>query len=148
MKKNEIEILSGQVKGTRISMEYYNNLDGLNYSVEDDDEPHPDLKKALVAMHVDLATAHYVIGEEREKFRPLEFEITKAGDGEDTTDQIVIKGKLETYHGKLLTINSGEIPMDNDTLREKVETLREELWGYFFNEKNASGIHKQTTMEL
>lgn len=136
MKAEHIEILSCKF-GKTISMAYFNKVDTLNYDVEDGDElPHPDLKKALVVLHPDMAAAHYVLGEERENFLPSGFSITKAGD-EDSIDQVSIAGKLETSHGDKVSINSGDIPMTKKGLEEKINTLRTELWAFFFNSKTA-----------
>ena len=136
MKANELEILACKF-GKIISIEYYNKVDTLNYGVENGDElPHPDLKKALVALCPDMAAAHYVLGEEREKFLPSGFSITKAGD-EDSIDQVSIAGKLVTSHGDKVSINSGDIPMTSKGLEEKINTLRTELWAFFFNSKTA-----------
>lgn len=142
MKVNAIEILSCKF-GKTISMAYYNKVDGLNYDVEDgDDPPHPDLKKALVALHPDLAAAHYVIGEERENFLPNGFSITKAGD-DDKIDQVNITGKLVTAHDKKITISSGDIPMNSKGLEDKIENFRVDLWGFFFNDKNGLPAKEQ-----
>ncbi len=136
MKAEHIEILACKF-GKNVSMKYFNKVDSLNYDVEDGDEvPHPDLKKALVALHPDLAAAHYILGEERENFLPSGFSITKAGD-DDKIDQVNISGKLVTAHGSKIPINSGDIPMTSKGLEEKIETLRTEYWAFFFNEKSA-----------
>lgn len=136
MKATEIEILACKF-GKIISMKYYNKVDSLNYDVEDGDElPHPDLKKALVALHPDLAASHYVLGEERENFMPSGFSITKAGN-EDTIDQVNIPGKLGTSHGDKVSINSGDIPITSKGLDEKINNIRVELWSFFFNSKTA-----------
>lgn len=136
MKAEHIEILSCKFSKV-ISMEYHNKVDTLNYGVEDGDElPHPDLKKALVALSPDLAAAHYILGEERENFLPSGFSITKAGN-DDTIDQVSISGKLITSHGDKVTITSGDIPLTSKGLEEKIGTLRTELWAFFFNLKTA-----------
>ena len=137
MEANQIEILSCKF-GKKLSMGYYNRVDTLNYDVEDGDEtPHPDLKKALVALHPDLAASHYVLGEERENFQPTGFSITKAGD-EDKIDQVNIDGKLVNSYGDKITIKSGNIPINSKGLEEKIDTLRTEYWAFFFNEKTAT----------
>ena len=136
MKANTIEILACKF-GKVISMKFHNKMDDLNYDVEDGDRPpHPDLKKALVPLHIEFAAAHYVLGEERENFIPDGFVITKAGDKE-TIDQVKITGKIQTSHGDKVTSNSGDIPMTSKGLEEKIEALRVELWAFFFNEKTA-----------
>ena len=102
MKAEHIEILSCKF-GKTITMAYFNKVDSLNYDVEDgDDPPHADLKKALVALHPDLAATHYVLGEERENFLPHGFSITKAGN-EEKVDQVEILGKLQTTGGDKVT---------------------------------------------
>lgn len=136
MKAEHIEILSCKFSKT-ITMAYHNKVDTLSYDVEDGDRPpHPDLKKALIPLHVEFAAAHYVLGEERENFIPDGFVITKAGDKE-IKDQVKITGKIQTSHEDKVTCNSGDIPMTSKGLEDKIEALRVELWAFFFNEKTA-----------
>ena len=118
-------------------MDYHSKIDDRNHGLEEEDEvPHPDLKKALVALHPDFAKAHYVLGEERENFIPNGFSITKAGN-EDAIDQVNITGKLVTSYKNKISITSGDIPMTSKGLEEKINTLRVELWAFFFNSKTA-----------
>jgi len=136
MKKEHIEILACKF-GRVISIDYHSKLDDRNHSIEEgDDIPHGDLKKALVALHPELAASHYVLGEERENFQPSGFSVTKAGK-EETIDQVNISGKIVTAHKDKVTINSGDIPMTEGKVQEKIDTLRDELWEFFWNEKTA-----------
>jgi hypothetical protein len=53
---------------------------------------------------------------------------------------LTIKGKFTTAHDDEVSISSGAIPMEDDPADElvvKLNTLRTELWEYFWNEKNA-----------
>ena len=136
MESSKIEILSCKF-GKSLSMGYFSKVDTLNYEVEDGDEtPHPDLKKALVALHPDLAAAHYVLGDERENFQPSGFSITKAGNDE-SIDQVKVTGNLVTSHGNKVSVTSGDIPLTSKGLEDKIELLRVELWAFFFNNKTA-----------
>ena len=136
MEAKHIQILSCKF-GKTIEMSYHNKVDTLTYDVKDGDEtPHPDLKKALVALHPYLAAAHYVLGEERENFLPKGFKVTEAGN-EDTIDQVSIFGELINAYDNSVAVNSGNIPINTGELEEKIETLRTELWAFFFNNKTA-----------
>jgi len=136
MKQEHIEILSCRF-GKSVTMAYFNKVDSQNYDVENSDNvPHPDLKKAVTALHKEMAGAFYVLGPEKDNFAPNGFTITKAG-GEETIDQVDISGKLTSAYKDTVTIKSGDIPINTGELDNKITKLRMELWEFFFNEKYA-----------
>ena len=134
MKAYNIHILACKI-GKVISVDYFNKTDSKNYSVEDDEVPHPDLRKALMAFQEDLASAYSIMNDEVVKcFVPTGFSVT------ETKGQffLIISGKFETRHQDSVTVTSGKIPMeDSDKLVVKLNTLRTELWEYQWNSKSA-----------
>lgn len=135
MEAHQIEVLAVKF-GKIITLGYHDKVDDRNKGIDEEEAPHPDLKKALVALHPYLASAFYVLGEERENFIPTGFSITKAG-GEETIDQVEISGKISTSHGKKIGVKSGDIPINVKGFENIIENIQAEVWAFFFNGKTA-----------
>ena len=136
MEFKNVHILACKV-GKNIQMDYLDLKDQYNYSVEGDELPHPDLRKALMELQDDLAGAHYAMSDDIvEKFTPTGFSVTeKEGDF-----YLTIKGKMITAQDDSINITSGKLLLDydpNDDLVVKLNTLRVELFNYIFKDKKA-----------
>lgn len=129
---DNIQILACKF-GKKVSMDYYNKIDNLNYNVEDGELPHPDLRNAMKAFQENLAESHYVLGTDKDNFVPNGFII------QEKKDKFFVKvsGKMTTNEDDKVSVNSGNLDME--PLEEKVATLRQELFEFFFEGKNAQG---------
>ena len=58
------------------------------------------------------------------------------GDGVKT---ILLDGSMTNSHDYANNVKSGKIPFESETLIEKVDALREELFSYFWEGKSAQG---------
>lgn len=138
MKQENVQILFAKVGGI-VKIDYFDKIDSRNHSIEDDEIVHPDLRAALMQFQEDLSNAYYVASSAvRENFVPNEFAVSE----KDGTFFLTIKGKFETSHEDSVNVTSGKIPMGDDLHDElvvKLNTLRSELWQYFWNDKNAQG---------
>ena len=134
MEKNNVHITGCKI-GKAVSVDYTNHLDSRNYNVTDDEIPHPDMRKALLDLQEDLASAYWAMsGVVTDNFVPTGFTVTEK-DGEFS---ITISGKMETKHGDTVNVSSGKISLDDDPdLSVKLETLRNELYDYLFKGKSA-----------
>ncbi len=134
MKLKNVHILTGKF-GKIVEIDYFDKLDSRNHSIEDDENVHPDLKKALMALRDDLADAYYAVSSSvRENFIPNEFSVTE----KDGSFFLTIKGKFETSHEDTINVTSGKILMEDDPTDDlvvKLNTLRSELFQYFWNDK-------------
>jgi len=137
MKFTNIKILKSTFGLKKASIDYHNNLDGLNYKVECEDIIHPDLHEAKIALESDLANACHAIGEDQDYFSVTGF----VYDEKDGIITVEIKGQLTNPFGYITKVSSGKIPQDEtqEKLKEKLETLRKELFAYFFESKTAQG---------
>lgn len=133
MKKENISILRCTFSKKRITAEYHNHLDDLNYRVENEELPHPDLNVAVEPLGLDLADALHIKGNERDKFKCLGFTIDE-GDGVIT---IALRGTVTNKHGYITPAFSGKIPFESEKLIAKVDLVREELFAYFFEGKQS-----------
>ena len=134
MKHENVQILSAKF-GKIVEIYYFDRLDSRNHSIEDTEAVHQDCKRALMAFQDDLANAYYAISSTvRENFVPNEFSVTE----KDGIFFLTIKGKFETSHKDTVNVTSGKIPMSDDPTDElvvKLNTLRSELFQYFWNDK-------------
>lgn len=134
MKHENVQILSAKF-GKIVEIDYFDKLDSRNHSIEDVEAVHQDCRRALMAFQDDLANAYYAISSTvRENFVPNEFSVT------ETKGKffLTIRGKFETSHGDTVNVTSGKIPMSDDPTDElvvKLNTLRSELFQYFWNDK-------------
>ena len=131
---DQIQILSCKI-GKKISIDYYDNKDGYNYSVENEEYPHPDLKTAMDAFQRVLAESHYILSEEMEYFHPNGFQVHES----KGKFSVILYGKLDTLYGDKVTVKSGKIAVEEDGIEERLDTLRAELYAYFFGGKTAQG---------
>ena len=134
MKHENVQILSGKF-GKIVEIDYFDRLDSRIHGIEDDEAVHQDCKRALMAFQDDLANAYYAISSTvREKFIPNQFSVTEV----KGSFFLTIKGKFVTSHDDTVNVTSGEILMSDDPTDElvvKLNTLRSELFQYFWNEK-------------
>ena len=136
MKQENVQILHAKF-GKKVEIDYFDKTDSRNHSIEDDEIVHPDLRKALMAFKDDVAEAYYSVSHSLSEYIvPNEVIVTE----KDGTFFLTIKGKIDTSYEDEVSISSGKIPMaadPNDELVVKLNTIRTELWEYFWNEKNA-----------
>jgi len=133
MKREQITILGCKV-GKSISMTYFHIAESKNYTVENDETPHPDLMKALHAFNVDLAESFHVSGNDVDNYKATGFIIhEKKGNF-----YVTITGKVVTAHEATVGISSGQIPYNangdimNNEMEEKLLDMREALFQYMF----------------
>jgi len=135
MEFTDIQILGCKV-AKKVSMNYYHPKEGLNYNVDDGEYPHPDLVEAVLAFRNHLAESHYIVGGEQDYFKPQGFVIHE----DKEVFSIVVTGKLTTLEGDVVPCKSGKINTAEDSeIENKLATLREELFAYFFRGKSAQG---------
>ena len=136
MKQENVQILSGKI-GRVVKIDYFDRLDSRNHSIEDDQVVHPDLKKALMAFRNDIAEVYYSVSHSLSDYIvPNEFSVTE----KDGIFFLTVKGKFSTSHGDEVSLSSGKIPLEDDPIDElvvRLNTLRHELFEYFWNDKNA-----------
>lgn len=136
MKQDQVQILHAKF-GKKVEIDYFDKTDSRNHSIEDDEVVHPDLRKALMAFKDDVAEAYYSVSHTLSEYIvPNEFTVTE----KKGTFFLTVKGKFSTAQLDEIPISSGEIPMEdhpNDELVIKLNTVRTELWEYFWNDKNA-----------
>lgn len=134
MKQENVQILSGKF-GKITEIYYFDKLDSRNHSIEDDEAVHQDCRRALRAFQDDLANSYFAISTTvRENFVPNEFSVTEVKGAFFLT----IKGKFETSHEDTVNVTSGKILLSDDPTDElvvKLNTLRSELFQYFWNDK-------------
>jgi hypothetical protein len=134
MKHENVQILTAKF-GKIVEIDYFDRLDSRNHSIEDTEAVHQDCRRALMAFQDDLANAYYAISTTvRENFVPNEFSVTE----KDGSFYLTIKGKFETSHEDQVNVTSGKILLSDDPTDElvvKLNTLRSELFQYFWNEK-------------
>lgn len=136
MKQENVQILSGKM-GKVVKIDYFDKTDSRNHSIEDEEIVHPHLREAMMAFKGDVAEAFYSVSQSlAEYIVPNEFIVTE----KKGLFFLTIKGKFATSHGDEVSISSGAIPLENDPTDDlviKLNTLRSELWEYFWNDKNA-----------
>lgn len=137
MKLENVNILQCKFGLKIISAKYYNNVFGQNRSVEEEEFPHPDLINARDDLQEDLAKAFYIETEEREQFKVVGFNVDE-GDGVTTVN---IHGQMTNPYEYVTNVKSGKITLDEDQedLKIKLDTLKVELFKFFFEEKTAQG---------
>jgi hypothetical protein len=110
------------------------------YTIEDTEEPHPDLKTTLFKLKPFLAETHHLDKEKHEYVAPTGFKLS----GEDGTI-CIITGTLITPSGKVVAINSDAIDLSGesysflDKLTKVIELLTQEAEAFFFDGKVAQG---------
>jgi len=123
--------------GKKIEMTYNNHEDSKNYTVDAQEIPHPDLKEALLAFQSDMAESLFITKEPLfKKFTPNKF-IVSEKKGIFTVE---IKGKMKTQGEEMVNATSGPLQLVDDPnhkLTLKLNTLRKELFAYFFEDKTA-----------
>lgn len=136
MKQENVQILHAKF-GKKVEIDYFDKTDSRNHSIEDDEIVHPDLRKALMAFKDDVAEAYYSVSHTLSEYIvPNEFTVTE----KKGTFFLTVKGKFSTAQLDEIPISSGEIPMEdhpNDELVIKLNTVRSELFQYFWKNKNA-----------
>lgn len=136
MKQENVQILHAKF-GKIVEIDYFDKTDSRNHSIEDDEIVHPDLRKALMAFKEDMAEAYYSISHSlADYFTPNEVIVTE----KKGTFFLTVKGKFQTAQEDEVSATSGLIPMSDDPTDElviKLNTLRSELFQYFWKNKNA-----------
>lgn len=136
MKQDQVQILHAKF-GKKIEIDYFDKTDSRNHSIEDDEVLHPDLRKALMAFKDDVAEAYYSVSHSLSEYIiPNEVVVTE----KKGMFFLTVKGKFSTSYEDEVSLSSGAIPMAEDPTDDlviKLNTLRTELWEYFWNEKNA-----------
>lgn len=134
MKKESVQIL-GCKMGKVITVDYFNLEDQLNYTVQDNQVPHPDLKETLLDFRDDLAGAFSVLGEAKYNFIPNGFKVTES-EGEFF---ITISGKFTTRHDDTINVSSGKIMLGTvkTDIHNKLNHAREELFQYIWVGKSS-----------
>lgn len=133
LKFENVHILSAKMVSGKISMEYINHLDKMDYLVTDEEDAHPHLLKAMSELTKDLAES---FRSEEDYFALSGFSVTE----KNGVFYLTLKGKFKTSHDEIIGINSGKIELSenpSDDLVVKLNTLRLELFNYFFNKKRA-----------
>lgn len=134
MNEKNVQILGCKI-GKTIIVEYYNKSDGRNYTVEDDEIAHPDMKEALLDFKQEMAQAFYSLNKEVvDSFTPTGFAVS------DVKEKFFldIKGKFSTSHKDTINVSSGKIELkENSPVSKKLLKLRRELFLYFFEGKCA-----------
>jgi hypothetical protein len=123
--------------GRDVEIDYLNHLDSRDYKVKDDELPHPDLRKSLDEISLDLADAFMVVNKETaERYVATGFKLSE----KEGVYFANIQGKFTTVHNEVVKVTSGniEIPDDvGDPWTIRIKTLRTELYKYFFEGKCA-----------
>lgn len=134
MKREQVQILHVKF-GKVIEIDYFDKRDGRNHSIEDDEIAHKDLKDALMAFKSDVAEAYYSISHTLADYiTPNEVTVTE----KKGNFFLTVKGKFATAQNDEVGITTGAIPLSiepDDDLVVKLNTLRGELWEYFWNDK-------------
>ena len=129
MDKNNVDILGCSFGQKIIKIDFHDNELDLNMDADKSEYHHPDLQKALVALSSNLADACYVNSTFRDNFVASGFSL----DEKDSKTVIVISGKMTNKHGYVVgKMNSGVIPYESERLIKKIETLKDELFQFFF----------------
>ena len=135
MKEDQVQILHAKF-GKKVEIDYFDKTDSRNHSIEDEEIIHPDLRKALMAFKSDVAEAYYSVSHSLSDYIvPNEFVVTE----KKGTFFLTIKGKFTSAWDDEVSISSGVIPLDDpdEVLLIKLNTVRSELWEYFWNDKNS-----------
>ena len=135
MKAENISILKVNVTNKRIVMNYHDHRDDLNYEVEKEEPAHPDLGDAMGLLDSDIADALHAKKDAIKNYKTKEWVIDEA----DSKKTLTIKASMSNKWDYANTVSSGKIPFESETLVEKVDKIREELFAYFFEGKQAQG---------
>jgi len=134
MKQDQVQILHAKF-GKIIEIGYYDRTDARNHSIEDEEVAHRDLKNALMAFKDEVSEAYYSVAHTLSDYiTPNEVIVTE----KKGAFFLTIKGKFSTSHSDEVNITSGAILMADDPTDDlvvKLNTLRTELWEYFWNDK-------------
>jgi hypothetical protein len=133
----EIEILSFKKTAKELTMNYVSG-DNKNCSITDDQNPHPDLIKALEALNGTLAGEFWHDTVLKEHFFCTGFTISSKGD----SSFVILSGKVNTKNEHIVGISSGQLQLEEGgkgELNKKIEKVKEEANEYFFNDKTAQG---------
>lgn len=126
----DLKIVGGKY-GKVVSIAYEHKREDRMHDIEDEEVPHPDLRKAFNNLIPDLAHSHWVDEmDKQDTFSVHEFSITD----DDTGFFVTLKGKVKTIHGEEVSASSGKIPIE-EGLVHKVQVIRSELFKYFFEGK-------------
>ena len=111
----------------------YEGEDGREYSITDNQVPHPDLTMALKAFVSRLASMFYAKSDKDYSCTGF----TKSSKGED--EFLVLTGKVLSPEGHTIGISSGQIDTDDTEIKDTLTVLCKEILEYFFKGKTAQG---------
>ena len=136
--EKEINIKSFKILKGRSELVYEEAGNARVYTIEDTEEPHPDLKTTLFKLKPFLAETHQLDKDKYDYIAPTGF---KLGGSDNTA--CTITGTLITPSGKIVAINSDAIDLSGesysflDKLTKVIELLTEEAKAFFFDGKVA-----------
>ena len=137
--EKEINIKSFKILKGRSELVYEEAGNARIYTIEDTEEPHPDLKNALLKLKPFLAETHHLDQDKYEYVAPTGFKLSM---GENMT--CIITGTLLTPSDKFVAINSESIDLGGegyysfvDKLTKVIDLLTIEAKAFFFDGKIA-----------
>lgn len=137
MEYNDIEILMFKKTSKELTMNY-SNPENKNCSISDNQNPHPDLIKALEPFSPILAHEFWIDDVNKAHYICTGFTISSKKD----KPFVVLSGKVETQNDHIVGISSGQLELEEDgkgELNKKLEVLKKEAYAYFFEDKTAQG---------
>jgi hypothetical protein len=137
MDYENVEILMFKKTQKELTMNYVSD-DNKNCSITDDQNPHPDLIKALEALNATLAGEFWHDTVLKEHFFCTGFTISSKGE----SGFVILSGKVETKNEHIVGISSGQLNLEPDgkgELNKRIEKVKKEAFEYFFNDKTAQG---------
>lgn len=137
MNYEDVEILMFKKTAKELTMNYVSE-DNKNCSITDDQNPHPDLIKALDNLGPTLAGEFWHDTVLKEHFFCTGFTISSKGDSQFA----ILSGKVETKNEHIVGISSGQLQLEEGgkgELNKLLEQVKKEAFEYFFNDKTAQG---------
>lgn len=132
MDQAKVKVLKCNWGVSELSMSYLNGTDSFSHEIGGDELPHPDFVKALDALSLDLGRAYYATEAGVKRYKAKGFVL----DERDDIVTIEVKGKLENNFDYVTNVSSGKLLLEK-ALKKRYETLRTELYLYFFENKSA-----------
>lgn len=137
MNYEDVQILMFKKTAKELTMNYVSE-DNKNCSITDDQNPHPDLIKALDNLGPTLAGEFWHDTVLKEHFFCTGFTISSKGDSQF----VILSGKVETKNEHIVGISSGQLTLEESgkgELNKKLEQVKEQAFEYFFNDKTSQG---------
>lgn len=137
MDYESVEILMFKKASGGLSMNYV-SPDNKNCSINDDQNPHPDLISSLDKLGPLLAKQFWIDDPNKEHFFCTGFTIGSKGDSKF----VILSGKVDTLNEHVVGISSGQLVLEEGgkgELNKMIEKVRREAYAYFFEDKTAQG---------